>query len=119
MIPTYQGQTRQYGYGLGSMFKKAVKTVMPLIQPLVKSGLHTLKQQGVTQGKAAVRDYLSGTPIKKIVKNRGVSVLKNVGQSLLKAVTAKPIKPKRKRKLGHSSHRRPAVKKARPIDIFD
>ena len=40
MLPVYRGVKHQYGYGLGSIFKIAlkIKTVTPLIKPLVKSG---------------------------------------------------------------------------------
>ena len=37
MIPVYRGVKHQYGYGLGSLFKSALRTVTPLLKPLEKS----------------------------------------------------------------------------------
>lgn len=121
MIPTYQGQPRQYGHGLGSMFKKAMKRIIPLLNPFVKSGVHTLKKEGLQQGRAAMQDILSGSNPKKVIRKRGASVLKNVGESLLRAVASpkRRIKSKPAKKKPHSKLHRRRVKKARPLDIFD
>ena len=43
MIPVYQGVPRQQGYGLGSVFKSAMKTVTPFLKPVVESSLESLK----------------------------------------------------------------------------
>ena len=45
MLPVYRGVKHQYGYGLGSLFKTALKTVTPLIKPLVKSGFNAIKKR--------------------------------------------------------------------------
>ena len=45
MLPAYRGVKHQYGYGLGFIFKTALKTVAPLIKPLVKSGLNAVKKE--------------------------------------------------------------------------
>ena len=45
MLPVYRGVKHQYGYGLGSIFKTALKTVTPLIKPLVKSGFNAIKKK--------------------------------------------------------------------------
>ena len=50
MLPVYRGVKHQYGYGLGSIFKTALKTVTPLIKPLVKSGFNAIKKEGLKQG---------------------------------------------------------------------
>ena len=47
IIPVYRGVKHQYGYGIGSLFKSALKTVTPLLKPLVKSGLNALKKEGI------------------------------------------------------------------------
>ena len=39
ILPVYRGVKHQYGYGLGSIFKTALKTVTPLIKPLSILGL--------------------------------------------------------------------------------
>ena len=48
MLPVYRGVKHQYGYGLGSIFKTALKTVTPLIKPLVKSGFNAIKKKKVS-----------------------------------------------------------------------
>ena len=50
MLPVYRGVKHQYGYGLGSISKTALKTFTPLIKPLVKSGLNAVKKEGIKQG---------------------------------------------------------------------
>ena len=45
MLPVYRGVKHQYGNGLGSIFKTALKTVTPLIKPLVKSGFNAIKKK--------------------------------------------------------------------------
>ena len=52
MLPVYRGVKHQHGYGLGSIFKTALKTVTPLIKPLVKSGFNAIKK------KASNREYV-------------------------------------------------------------
>ena len=56
MLPVYRGVKHQYGYGLGSIFKTALKTVTPLIKPLVKSGFNAMKKEGIKQGIRAAED---------------------------------------------------------------
>ena len=61
MIPVYRGVKHQYGYGLGSLFKSALRTVTPLLKPLVKSGFNALKKEGIKQGIGAAHDiFLHG-----------------------------------------------------------
>ena len=57
MLPVYRGVKYQYGYGLGSIFKTALKTVTPLIKPLVKSGFNAIKKKPQT-GNTCSRRYL-------------------------------------------------------------
>ena len=52
MLPVYRGVKHQYGYGLGSIFKTALKTVTPLIKPLVKSAFNAIKKE------ASNREYV-------------------------------------------------------------
>lgn len=124
MIPVYQGQARQYGHGLGSMFKKAMKSIKPLLQPIVNTGLQSLKKEGLRHGKTAMLDLMSGSSPKDVMKKHGTKMLKSVGEDLLQSVV--PFKKKkpaikvvsRKRKSHSKLRRRPGQKK-RPRDIFD
>ena len=119
MIPVYQGQPRQIGYGLGSMFKKMASSIIPLVKPIVKSGFNTLKREGLRQGMGVAQDLLSGESLKEAFKHRGKNLLKNVRQ---KAVTG--IKRAAVKRAHHSRQSKPRrhkkiKKSARPLDIFD
>ena len=35
-FPVYRGVSRQYGNGLGSIFKAALRTVIPILKPVAK-----------------------------------------------------------------------------------
>jgi len=47
MIPVFRRMSRQYGQGLGSLFKSVVKTVKPLLEPVVRTAARNFKQQGL------------------------------------------------------------------------
>ncbi|KAL4236174.1 hypothetical protein ACF0H5_004561 [Mactra antiquata] len=123
MIPIYKGFARQYGHGLGSVFKKAMKTIKLLLQPLFKTGVRALKHEGVRQGKGAVQDLMAGAKPKDVVKKRGAQMLKTMSENLLKAVVpakkAKRTKPRTQKRKLHSKVSHQRVKKSRPLDIFD
>ena len=40
----YRGVSRQYGHGLGSIFKAALRTVAPILKPKAKLGLQSAKK---------------------------------------------------------------------------
>ncbi|KAL4231764.1 hypothetical protein ACF0H5_009340 [Mactra antiquata] len=110
MIPIYKGFASLYGHGLGSVFKKAMKTIQPLLQPLFKTGVRALKHEGVRQGK--------GAKPKDVVKKRGAQMVKTMSENLLKAVVpAKKAKRTKPRKL-HFKVSHQHVKKSRHLDIF-
>ena len=126
MIPVYKGVRHQYGYGLGSLFKSALRTVTPLIKPMVKSGLHALKDEGIKQGLGIAQDILlhRKNP-KKVLKSRGKQSLKTLTKKLLSSINKKEsIKPPQFHSRSHrgkitSKKHRIHRKAARPIDIFD
>ena len=87
MLPVYRGVKHQYGYGLGSIFKTALKTVTPLIKPLVKSGFNAIKKEGLKQGIRAAEDiFLRGKNPKKFAISRGKESIRDLAQQL-KSVT--------------------------------
>jgi hypothetical protein len=118
MIPVYHGQPRQYGYGLGSMFKKMASSIIPFVKPLVKSGLNTLKREGLRQGIGVAQDVLSGESVEEAFKQRGKDLLKNVRHKAVSGIKRAAVKRKH-----HSRPRKPQRHKlrktARPLDIFD
>ena len=40
----YRGIPRQYGHGLGSVFKTAIRTIVPILKPVAKAGLRSAKK---------------------------------------------------------------------------
>ena len=102
MLPVYRGVKHQYSYGLGSIFKTALKTVTPLIKPLVKYGLNAVKKK--ESNKEYVQRKISSyvVKIKKVVISRGKQSIRDFAQKL-KTVTG--INKRKSRKNPHSSFR--------------
>ncbi|MCG8075028.1 MAG: hypothetical protein JAY75_02150, partial [Candidatus Thiodiazotropha taylori] len=129
-FPVYRGVSRQYGHGLGSIFKVAMRSVVPILKPLAKAGIQSAKQVAKKEGIGALRDILEGQNIKQVLKQRGKQSLKSLGKSTLSELTG-GIKSKRKPKKNQSKTKRQGVKKGQkkiagipknlkfPKDIFD
>jgi hypothetical protein len=122
MIPVYRGVQHQYGYGLGSLFKAALRTVTPL----VKTGLHALKKEGIKQGIGAAQDILlHGKKPKNVLLSRAKETARSVGETLFHKPTINKRKPRKRSQLQSTSQRRKIVSKKhrthyqRPLDIFD
>ena len=79
--PVYRGVSRQYGNGLGSIFKAALRTVVPILKPLAKVGIQSSKKVAKDQGVKALKDIVAGRNVKQVLKQRGKSALKSFGQS--------------------------------------
>ena len=79
--PVYRGVSRQYGNGLGSIFKAALRTVVPILKPLAKVGIQSAKKVAKDQGVKALKDIVAGRNVKHVLKQRGKSALKSFGQS--------------------------------------
>ena len=121
MYPVYRGIPRQSGNGLGGLFKTALRTIIPIVKPIVKSGLTTLKRQGLG---AAHDIIMGGQKPKDVIKRRGKNVLKDLGNQAFKQLGHINVRPSRKRR--HSSRRRSKSNtskrnriRSRPLDIFD
>lgn len=126
-FPVYRGLSRQYGYGLGSIFKTAFRAVMPVLKPLAKAGLQSAKHIARDQGINVLRDIVEGKNVKQVLKSRGKTALKKFGMSTLDhLVPSRKHKKVRRPNKPHSSsgRRRVHIKKGRKIwkfdqDIFD
>lgn len=108
-FPVYRGVSRQYGYGLGSMFKTALRTVMPILKPVAKAGLQSIKHVAKDQGINALRDIMQGQNIKQVLKSRGKSALKSLGKSALDHLASGGIKSNQKRRKNQSKTNRRTV----------
>ena len=79
----YRGVSRQYGNGLGSVFKAALRTVIPILKPVAKDSLKSMKKVAKDQGVQALKDIVGGENVKQVLKQRGKTALKSFGQSTI------------------------------------
>ena len=82
-FPMYRGVSRQYGNGLGSIFKAALRTVIPILKPVAKASLKSMKKVAKDQGVQLLKDIVGGENVKKVLKQRGKTTLKSFGQSTI------------------------------------
>ena len=82
-FPVYRGVSRQYGNGLGSIFKAALRTVIPILKPVAKASLKSVKKVAKDPGVQALKDIVGGENVKKVLKQRGKTALKSFGQSTI------------------------------------
>ena len=127
-FPMYRGVSRQYGNGLGSIFKAALRTIL---KPVAKASLKSVKKVAKDQGVKALKDIVGGENVKKVLKQRGKTALKSIGQSTINQLAINSTQ-KRKKPQSQSRHRtvkrgfKSRAKKFNPIkrlvferDIFD
>ena len=131
-FPVYRGVSRQYGNGLGSIFKASLRTVIPILKPVAKASLKSVKKVAKYQGIQALKDIVGGENVKKkVLKQRGKTALKSFGQSTINQLAINSTQ-KRKKPQSQSRHRtvkrgfKSRAKKFNPIkrlvfekDIFD
>ena len=110
--PVYRGVSRQYGNGLGSIFKAALRTVVPILKPLAKVGIQSAKKVAKDQGVKASKDIVAGRNVKQVLKQRGKSALKSFGQSSINQF-APGIKSTQKSKKPQSKSKHRTVYKGR------
>ena len=110
--PVYRSVSRQYGNGLGSIFKAALRTVVPILKPLAKVGIQSAKKVAKDQGVKALKDIVAGRNVKQVLKQRGKSALKSFGQSSIDQF-APGIKSTQKSKKPQSKSRHRTVYKGR------
>ena len=72
----YCGISRQYGHGLGSIFKTAIRTIIPILKPVAKVNLWSAKKVVKEQGISALHDMVSGQNVKQVMQRRGWAALK-------------------------------------------
>ena len=66
----YRGLSRQYGNGLGSIFKAALRTVIPIIKPVAKASLKSMKNVVKDQEAQALKEIAGGVNVKQVLKQR-------------------------------------------------
>ena len=103
-FPVYRGVSRQYGNGLGYIFKAALRTVIPILKLVAKASLKSVKKVAKDQGVQALKDIVSGENVKKVLKQRGKTALKSFGQSTINQLAINSTQ-KRKKPQSQSRHR--------------
>ena len=103
-FPVYRGVSRQYGNGLGSIFKAAMRTVIPILKPVAKASLKSMKKGAKDQGVQALKDIVGGENVKQVLKQRGKTALKSFGQSTINQLAINSTQ-KRKKHQSQSRHR--------------
>ena len=70
-----------------------MRTVMPILKPIAKAGLASVKEQGLS----AIRDIAFGQNVKQVLKHRGKTAAKSTLNRLVgnKRSIKKPAKKKR------------------------
>jgi hypothetical protein len=108
-LPVYRGVPRQYGYGLGSIFRTIGRTVVPFLKPLAKTVGKNLLKTGVN----IASDVLDGQgTIKQSLFARGKQGLKTTGVDILQQLLANKNSPPKKTHPRRKSARL-AIKKKR------
>ena len=99
---TYRGSLYQRGYGMGGMFNRFWKWVVPLI---ARNAVPLLKEAGKAVGKEALgsvvniaKDTLVGRPIKETLKENANSAIDNLKVKAENALKGKGIKRRRSMK---------------------
>ena len=69
-FPVCRGVSRQYGNGLGSIFKAALRTVIPFLRPAAKASLKSMKKVAKDQVVQALKEIVVGENSKQVLKHR-------------------------------------------------
>ena len=100
----YRGVSRQYGNGLGSIYKAALRTVIQNLKPVAKASLRSVKKVAKDQGVQALKDIVGGENVEQVLKQRGKTALKSFGQSTINKLAINSTQ-NRKKPQSQSRHR--------------
>ena len=112
-FPTYRGVRYQRGYGLGGVFRKLFRYIVPFVKEHYVPILKTVGKTALNSATNLANDALEGKNIKESAKQR----LKETFEDLKKKADMKGngINKGRKRQLT----RKLKANKKRKLDIFD
>ena len=69
-FPVYRGVSRQYSNGLGSIFKAALITVIPILKPAAKASLKSMKKVAKDKKFQALKEIVVGENATQVLKQR-------------------------------------------------
>jgi hypothetical protein len=127
---SYVGARRQRGHGLGGIFKKLFRYVMPFIQshavPMIKQGVSALGAEAIKTAGNVATDMIKGSDFKNSLRTHSTEAVENLSkraQSNLQTGSGHKNKNKRKSvsfSFGHKTKQKKKHKlraKVKP-DIF-
>lgn len=121
----YKGPLYQRGYGLGGIFKRFFKWIVPLMQkhgaPLIEKGISTVGNQIVASTNDLAQDIIKGKDVKESANEHFETAVENLKRKAENALSGKGIKRRKKRKQSKSYVilKKSKKKKPRITDIFD
>lgn len=77
-----QPRFNQRGAGIGGVFQK----LFQYIKPLLISGLHLFKEQGLKSGVNVLSDLSAGTPLSQSLKSRGKEIVTGVRDKIVSRI---------------------------------
>ena len=99
---TFKGALYQRGYGLGGMFGRFIKWIIPLIKksagPLLKGAASALGSEAVTTATNIAKDAWAGKPISESFKKNAHVAIDNLKLKAENALSGKGIKRRRSMK---------------------
>jgi len=102
----FQGLPYQRGNGLGSLFGRLFRSILPVARRVGKSALKTIGKEALHMGTNVIGDLTEGQDVKESVKKRGLQATKNL---INKAETAV------KNQSGGRIGKRKVVSKVNPV----
>ncbi len=123
--PVFRGYSNQRGYGLGGIFKKFYKFIMPLFKthalPMLKKGAEVVGTEAIKTAANIANDAISGQNIKEASQKHVHDAINNLStqaQESLQSGSGRKYKKKvKKRKINISNKTKAKIRRLK--DIFD
>ncbi len=93
-FPFYSGSISQRGHGLGGLLRGIASTIIPLLPRIGK----TIAKSAGMAALSVAGDKLSGIPLSKAIKHRGLEQSKALLENVVARTNRKYIPKKRKNK---------------------
>jgi len=106
----FEGDFSQSGFGLGNIFGSLMRKAIPFIKPLIKKTAKSVGKHGLKLGSDIITDVLSGESPKRSLQKQGKRRLDQIERKLLEMNTAVPTTIKR-RKVSKKKVKRRSTKK--------
>lgn len=125
--PVFRGLKYQKGYGLGGVFKRLFKWIMPIIKEKAVPVLQTLGKSVIKGTSNIARDALDGKNIKQSANDRFEETLKELsdkagvmqGNGIIGSNVNTPIKRKKNTLMKIIRNKKKKKNSKRKRDIFD